>query len=188
MVHRWRRLRSHARGDFHVFGVREDFYAHPAHAGERSFFVLDAPDWCNVVAVTERDELVMIRQFRPGIGGVRLEIPGGVIEADEEPARAAARELREETGYAGSEPELICVTEPNPALQSNRCWSFLVRDARPVGGAQPDHDEVIETALVPVADLERVVREGELSHALLLVPVLRYLAMRRGGAARGGGA
>lgn len=181
MVDRWRRLRSHPRGDFRVFRVREEFYAHPAHAGERSFFVIDAPDWSNVVAVTERDEVVMIRQFRPGIAGVRLEIPGGVVEPDEDAARAAARELREETGYAGAEPELLCVTEPNPALQSNRCWSYLVRGARPIGGTQPDHDEVIETVLVPLAELERIVHAGEFRHALLLVPILHYLARRRDG-------
>lgn len=178
MVQRWVRQRSLARGDFRVFGVREEYYHHPSRAGERSFFVIEAPDWCNVIAVTPTDEIVMIRQFRPGVRGVRLEIPGGVIEADEDPARAAVRELREETGFEGAAPELICVTEPNPALQSNRCWSYLVRDARPTGRLEPDHDEVIETVLLPGAELERVVREGELSHALLLVPVLRYLALR----------
>lgn len=181
MVDRWTRRRSLLRGDFRVFSVREDYYAHPAHSGERSFFVMEAPDWCNVIAVTPRDEVVMIRQFRPGVRGVRLEIPGGVVEPDEDPARAAARELREETGYAGGAPEPLCVTEPNPALQSNRCWSFLVRDAQLVGAQQPDQDEIIQTVLVPGPDLERVVRDGEISHALLLVPMLHYLARRRAG-------
>lgn len=165
-----------------MFSVREEWYEHPSRPGERSFFVIEAPDWCNVVAVTEADEIVMIRQFRPGVRGVRLEIPGGVIEPDEDPARAAARELREETGYAGEEPELLCVTEPNPALQANRCWSYLVRGARRAGEVQHDHDEVIETLLLPAAELERVVRAGEFTHALLLVPLLHYLARRRAGA------
>lgn len=181
MVERWRRRRSLPRGDFRVFSVREEWYEHPAQPGERSFFVIEAPDWCNVVAVTDADEVVLIRQFRPGVRGVRLEIPGGVVERDEDPARAAARELREETGFAGVEPELLCVTEPNPALQANRCWSYLVRGARRVSEVQPDQDEVIETLLLPAAELERVVRDGEFRHALLLVPILHYLARRCAG-------
>jgi len=181
MVHRWVRKRSLRRGDFRVFGVREDFYTHPAHEGERAFFVIEVPDWVNVVAETENGELVLIRQFRPGVAAVRLEIPGGVIEPGEDPAAAAARELREETGYTGDPPELICVTEPNPALQPNRCWSYLVRRARLAGDSEPDQDEVIETRLVPAGELEEVIRVGEFSHALLLVPLLHYLNHRRGG-------
>jgi 8-oxo-dGTP pyrophosphatase MutT (NUDIX family) len=175
MVDRWRRTRGERRAQFRIFGVREDWYVHPEREGERSFFVIEVPDWVNVIAETEDGRVLLIRQFRPGVGGVRLEIPGGVIEPVEAPAAAAARELAEETGFAGDAPELICVTEPNPALQPNRCWSFLVRRARPVGAAQPDLDEIIEPLLVDRAELARVVREGELSHALLLVPVLRYL-------------
>lgn len=175
MVDRWRRTRGERRGDFRIFGVREDYYLHPERDGERSFFVIEVPDWVNVVAETEDGRVLLIRQFRPGVGGVRLEIPGGVIEPGEEPAAAAARELREETGYAGEPPELLCVTEPNPALQPNRCWSYLVRRARPAGPTELDHDEIIEPVLVARAELERVIREGELSHALLLVPLLLYL-------------
>ncbi len=176
MVDRWERKRGVRRGEFRIFSVREDFYVHPDRVGERSFFIIEVPDWVNVIAETEAGEVVLIRQFRPGVGGVRLEIPGGVIEPGEDPAVAAARELREETGYAGDAPELICVTEPNPAMQPNHCWSYLVRRARRVGEMQPDLDEIIEPVLLPARDLRRVIRDGELNHALLLVPLLHYVA------------
>lgn len=178
MVDRWRRERSEPRGDFRIFSVREDWYSHPDKQGERSFFVIETPDWVNVIAVTPADEVVLIRQMRPGVGGVRLEIPGGVIDPGEDPAVAAARELREETGYTGAPPELLCVTEPNPATHQNRCHSYLVRDARPGAERDWDHDELIEVRTVAVAEVGALIEREELPHALLQLPLLRYLRLR----------
>lgn len=181
MVDRWKLLRSRACGDFRIFRVREDTYEHPEKEGERSFFVIEADPWVNVVAVTPEDEIVFIRQQRPGVGEVRLEIPGGVIEPGEDPAVAAARELQEETGYVGEEPVLICEVEPNPATHDNRCYSFLIRGAKYGGSRDLDHDEVIEVSTRPVSELEALIEGQGLSHALLQLPLLHYLRWRETG-------
>lgn len=186
MVDRWKRLRSARRGDYRIFSVREDWWSHPDKPGERSYFVIESPDWCNVVAVTPDDEVVLIRQMRPGVGAVRLEIPGGVIDPGEDPAVAAARELREETGYEGAAPVRLCTTEPNPATHQNRCHSFLIRDARPTGARDLDHDELIEVLKVPVNELGDLIEREELPHALLQLPLLRYLRDREREAGRPG--
>ncbi|MHC4823174.1 MAG: NUDIX hydrolase [Planctomycetota bacterium] len=181
MADRWKRLRSEARGDFRIFSVREDYYTHPEKDGERSFYVIEASDWVNVIAVTEDDRIVFIRQQRPGVGAVRLEIPGGIIEEGEEPAVAAARELAEETGYRGEPPVLICTTEPNPATHDNRCFSFLVRNATLEGGTDLDHDEVIDVELRSATGLAALIEGGELTHALLQLPLMHYLRWRETG-------
>lgn len=178
MADRWKKLHSEPRGDFRIFSVREDYYTHPDKEGERSFFVIEASDWVNVIAVTKDDQIVFIRQQRPGVGAVRLEIPGGIIEPGEEPAVAAVRELAEETGYRGAEPELICATEPNPATHDNRCFSYLIRDARLDEAQDLDHDEVIEVQLRPASGLAELIESGGLSHALLQLPLLHYLRWR----------
>ncbi|TAH36970.1 MAG: NUDIX hydrolase [Planctomycetota bacterium] len=177
MADRWRRLRTEPRGDFRVFRVHEDFYDHPDLHGERSFFVVRCPDWVNVLALTSEREIVFIRQFRPGVGAVRLEIPGGIVEPGEEPAATAARELLEETGYRGGPPQWLCTVEPNPALQDNRCHSFLVRDAVAVQEAAGDGDEVIQVQLEPRSRLSALLREGRIEHALIRVALLEFLML-----------
>ncbi|MDP6962949.1 MAG: NUDIX hydrolase [Planctomycetota bacterium] len=174
----WKLQNTKRHGDYRIFSVREDFYTHPAMADESSFFVIESPDWVNIIATTPDDKIILIRQFRPGISGVRLEIPGGIIDPDETPAQAASRELLEETGYRGDVPELICEVEPNPAIQNNKCFSYLIKNATLDGGQSLDPDEVIDIQLHNCADLDTIIAGGHLQHALLQLPILHFLRRR----------
>ena len=137
--------------------------------GETSdFFQIANPDWVNVLALTPDDKVVFVRQERHGTESVTLEIPGGMVDADESPREAAVRELAEETGYAGGAPVDLGWVHPNPALQGNRCHTFLVPDVRLATAATPDQHEEIEVVLVPRARLGELVRSGEVTHALVV--------------------
>lgn len=177
----WQQLRSHIRGHFRIFEVTEDYYSHPKFAEERSYFSIRTSNWVTIVAVTPEDQMVMIRQFRPGVAAVRLELPGGVIDPGEEPAVTAARELREETGFAGDAPLLLGEVEPNPAIQNNRCFLFLIRNAVKVGAQQLDPDEVIQVQLRPRAEALEMAQSGEISHGLNQLALLRYLVLHPAG-------
>ena len=63
---------------------------------------------------------------------------------------------------------------PNPALQDNRCYTYLVRDVVPAGAQQLDEREEIEVVLVPLAKVRDMVRRGEISHALAVVAFYFY--------------
>lgn len=152
-----------------VFEVNRVGRRSPSTGEVHSFFTIDASDWVNVIALTTADEVVMVRQFRHGSCAITLEIPGGMVDPDESPAQAAARELLEETGYRGAAPERLGVVNPNPALFGNTCHTFLIPDARRVDEIRNDgatEETVLE--LVPRADIARRLRDGAIDHALVI--------------------
>jgi 8-oxo-dGTP pyrophosphatase MutT (NUDIX family) len=144
------------------------------------YWISEYPHWVNVVAVTPDDKVVLVRQYRPGIGGVHYEVPAGVVDgADPDLEAAARRELTEETGYGGGHWSPLTTLSANPALQTNLTFTFLAEGVQPLGDAAPDATEDLRVHLVPVADVARLLDEGDIVQALHAAPLLRYLLRRR---------
>jgi ADP-ribose pyrophosphatase len=161
-----------------VFKLREDIAAHPVTGHEGRYYVLDSPDWVNIVAVTDAHELLLVRQWRHGTRSVELEIPAGLLEPGEEPLVAAARELEEETGFAPARCSLLGSVRPNCAIQSNHCHTVLAEGCRRVGPTRFDAGEQIELERLPLADLPARVRDGTLRNGMMLVALLFWLDAR----------
>ncbi|HYE15708.1 MAG TPA: NUDIX hydrolase [Pyrinomonadaceae bacterium] len=164
----WRRTNSEQLADCRVFRVRRDMSADPRDGREHDFYVIEAPDWVNVIPVTAGGDVVLVELYRHGTGEVSLEIPGGMVDEGEGARETAARELLEETGYAA--PELIDLgsTRPNPAIQGNRLHTFLARGAE---RRQRPADEGTEQTVVRLVPLERItplIREGRINHSLVV--------------------
>lgn len=158
-----------------VFTLRTDIAANPRNGEEHPFQVLESPDWVNVVAVTNDDQVVLIRQYRFGTGEVTLEIPGGIVEPRDTPMMAAVRELREETGYVGDKVTHIGSVRPNPAFINNTCHTFLVENVFPDGAPDMDSAEDIEVVLRPLDQIPELVAQGLIDHALVLNALTWYL-------------
>lgn len=180
----WERLGSRSLGSHFVFSLRYDRYRLHPRAGEadaarqqvreREFVVIESRDWVNVVPITVEQEIVLVRQFRHGVGGDSLEVPGGVMDAGENPLETAVRELREETGYTGDSPVYLGSSWPNPALQNNRCHFLAVTNCRHSHPLEPDPFEQIEVERFPLESLSRLILEGQVQHALAVNALFLY--------------
>jgi 8-oxo-dGTP pyrophosphatase MutT (NUDIX family) len=165
----WKRVSSEQVTDCRVFKVRRDISADPRDGQAHDFYVIEAPDWINVIPLTEAGEVVFIEQFRHGTGEVSLEIPGGMIDPGESPREAAARELLEETGYAASEVVLLGKTRPNPAIQDNWIHTFLARGVEHRHAPLCEGTEHTIVRLVPLERVAALIAEGKITHSLVVV-------------------
>ena len=158
-----------------IFCLHEEVSLHPATGAEGRYYVLDAPDWVNIVAVTDDDELLMVRQWRHGTAAVVLEIPAGALEPGVDPVEAATRELLEETGFAPRQARLLGQARPNSAIQSNRCFTVLCEGCTLVGETRFDPGEQITFERMPLRDLRARVLDGTLRSGMMLVAILWWL-------------
>ena len=172
---RWRLGTRFPGADYKIFTTERVEGTHPSGKTMR-FSLIRAVDWVNVIALTRDEHVVLVRQYRPGIDSVCIEIPGGMVDEGEEPLVAAQRELLEESGYTAREWRRLGVVAPNPAIQNNRLHSFLALDAQPTHDMHLDGNEVLALDVTPLADVQAMLRSGRIEHALV-VAAFAHLAL-----------
>jgi ADP-ribose pyrophosphatase len=138
------------------------------------FDVIECLNWVNVVAINSEGKMVMVRQYRQGTDEITLEIPGGAIDPGEDKLVAAKRELQEETGYTSDQWHFIGEVTPNPAFMSNYCATYLALDCKKTHELKLDPFEEIEVEEHPVNDVEGMVANGEIHHALVVAGIHYY--------------
>lgn len=175
----WRRSESKRIADCRVFTVREDFCQRESDNLKGTFFVMENPDWVNVIALTEKKEVILIEQYRHGAEAVTLEIPGGMVDADESPDAAARRELAEETGYTSENFVCLGKSSPNPALQNNRIFHFLALGCRKTVETDFDEHESIAVKLADLPEIDGLIRNEIITHSLVLAGFYRFEQYRK---------
>lgn len=158
----WRVLSSKYVIDNYPFNrTREDRCVLP-NGLEIVTHVLEYPDWVNAVVLTKNMDMVLVRQYRHGVGDFITEIPGGMIDDGEPAIDAIVREVQEETGYRSkATPVFLGSFYPNTATANNRVSSYLFVDAEPIEEQHLDDTEDVTVHLVPFSEFESMIERGE---------------------------
>lgn len=138
------------------------------------FYVLEYPEWVNVIAITTDGKFVMERQYRYAADSTNYEIPCGVMEQGETPLEAAMRELKEETGYGGGQwRELMCISA-NPTSMTNMTHCFVAIGVEKVSDQHLDATEELEVHLLSRDEVLTLLRNNEMIQSLMIAPLLRF--------------
>ena len=128
--------------------------------------ILEYGTWITIVALTKQQEVLLIKQYRHGIGSILWELPGGGVHENEEPLKAAKRELLEETGYVSENFIEVGKVSPNPSSHTNLMYAYLALDVEKVSDQSLDETEEIEVFPIPLNEVILMVKEGELLQSL----------------------
>lgn len=133
---------------------------------KEEYYVLEYPTWVNMVALTEDNQVIFVKQYRHGAGRIMVELPAGVVEENEDPEIAARRELLEETGYAFDEISYVCELFANPATSGNITYTYLLTGGRKVQEQDLDPSEDIEVVLMDLEEAKQFLFENKIGQAL----------------------
>src|SRR5215210_6359600 len=124
---KWKVLESQYLHKQPWFTVRKEKCELPNGKIMQAYYTLEYPAWVNAFALTEDDQVLMVKQYRHGLGIISTELPGGVVDAGETPEIAIARELREETGYEFTSLDYLGKISANPATSNNYTHMYIAK-------------------------------------------------------------
>jgi 8-oxo-dGTP pyrophosphatase MutT (NUDIX family) len=179
-VRKWSVSERTAPEDHGIFKIHTKTAISPRTGAPMRVKSISLNDFVIVLPLTEGGEVVMVQQYRHGIEGICLELPGGLIDSeDASPVFAAGRELREETGFEATGFVSLGSCFPQPAVMDNRCFFILAENARPTCEPQPDPGEDIEVVRLPLHEAPRLIQTGEISSGMIQLAFCMYF-MRNG--------
>lgn len=164
-IPKWRVLSSSTVVDSRYFRLRKDAVELPDGTQIGDYYVREGRGFSVVFALTPDGRVVMVRQFKYGIGRMVLELPAGFIDEGEEPADCAKRELAEETGYVADSIEYVRSFATEPSNSAFQMHLFLARGARKAVAQQLDPTESIEVELHGIGEVRAMIARGEIDVA-----------------------
>ena len=132
--------------------------------------VVDHAGGASVLYVRE-GKVLLVRQFRYPYMEETLEIPAGKLNPGEDPARTAARELAEETGWQPASVEHMFTIYPTPGYSAEKIYIYRAHGVRE-GQVHPDEDEFVTAAFYPIDEVLSMIEKGEIKDAKTIIAVM----------------
>ena len=156
--------------------ARRDHVRFPDGRENPEYYVLEYPDWVNVIAITKDWHFVMERQYRHALGRTSFELPCGVMEQGEEPLEAIKRELLEETGYGGGEWRHLMDISANSSTMNNMTHCFLATGVEKISEPHLDDTEELEVYLLSREKVWELLKTNQFVQALMVAPLWKFFS------------
>ena len=141
------------------------------------YYVLEYPDWVNIIAITKESQFVLVSQYRHGIEKSCFELCAGVCDkSDTSVMDAAKRELLEETGYGNGTWSEFMKVSPNASATNNYSYCFIAREVEKIAQPTPESSEDIKVHLFSFEEVKQLMTEGEIVQATMAAPLWKFIA------------
>lgn len=162
----WKILSSEYINRHQYFTARKDACSTASGKIVEAYFVVELPAAACAMALTENNEIILIKQYRHPIQQTILELPGGFIDDQEDPVNGIQRELLEETGYAFSKVELLGKVAANPGVLDNFTYLFLATGGKKVAPQKLDDNEEIVIELLSPEKVRSLLDENKITQGV----------------------
>ncbi len=171
---KWKTLETHTIFKNQWFDIKENKVQVTDELAIEGVVTLSFPDWVNIIPLDEKQNILLEKNYRHGLGQVMIETPSGSMElTDKSPMEAARRELYEETGYAAGKLVLLGKSAANAQLQTNSVYHYLALDCRLVSQPKPEIEGVIEFWLEPFDKILERIQKSEITNSYIVEGLLR---------------
>ena len=169
----WQTLSSETVAQTPFYSVVRDRVRHPL-GHEQDYWVIRPKRMAaGIVPVGNDGRVLLVRQWRHSVQKLLWEIPAGAIDAGEDAPTAAARELREETGYAAGAVEPLYRYHPTIGSSSQTFNLFVGRSLTRVGDFDPN--EIHSIRWFTRGEIERLIHAGEMIDGMSVTALLVWL-------------
>ncbi|MCD7899502.1 MAG: NUDIX hydrolase [Bacteroides sp.] len=176
-IQKWEVLNSHYLFREPWFTARKDTVKLPNGHQIPSYYVLEYPDWVNIIAITKENKFIFVRQYRHGLGEINFELCAGICEPeDSSPLQSAQRELLEETGYGNGIWQSYMILSPNPSTNTNLTYCFLVHDVELISSQHLEDTEDLSVHLLSIEEVKELLQNNQIKQALMAAPLWKFIA------------
>lgn len=175
-MEKWQRLDSKIALDTPYFRIRQDTCRLPDGREIDDYYVHESQDIVLIFAVTTDNQVLLVEQYKHGIGEICVELPAGFCEPDSpSPLDDAKRELREETGYTSDTWHKLTTLICNPTRFNNHAHLYLALDANHTDTQSLDPNEAIQVHFIPLGEIKQAILEGQVKVADSVTGILLAL-------------